>query len=88
MNDSLVFYKFYPSLTVTSDILPEYFRHTIKDPASAFAFLMKWVFIFEHIRILKQLPDFTSCRVFGTYLGFETITRIHINVNFPAHTLT
>ena len=40
------------------------------------------VFIFEHIPILKQLPDFSSCRVFGTYPGFETITRIYINVNF------
>ena len=30
-------------------------------------------FIFERILILKQLPDFSSCRVFGTYPGFETI---------------
>jgi len=29
----------------------------------------------------KHLPDFTSCRVFGTYPDFVTITRIHfINV--------
>ena len=38
-------------------------------------------FIFEHVHILKQLPDFSSCRVFGTYPGFETITGIHSNVN-------
>jgi len=31
-------------------------------------------FIFEHIPISKQLPDFRSCRVFGTDPGFETIT--------------
>ena len=42
------------------------------------------VFIFENIPILKQLPHFISCRVFGTYSGFETINRIHINVNFQA----
>jgi len=41
-------------------------------------------FIFEHTPILKQLPDFSSCRDFGTYPGFETITGIHINVNFQA----
>ena len=42
-------------------------------------------FIFEHIPILKQLPDLSSsCRVFGTYPGFETITGIHINVIFQA----
>ena len=39
-------------------------------------------FIFEHIPFLKQIPHFSSCRVFETYPGFETITRIHINVNF------
>ena len=43
-------------------------------------------FIFEHIPILKHLPDFSSCRVFGTYPGFETINGIHINVNFQAFT--
>ena len=32
--------------------------------------------------ILKQLPDFSSCRVFETYPGFETINGIHINANF------
>ena len=37
-------------------------------------FLIILVFIFEHIPILKQLPHFSSCRVFGTYNGFETIT--------------
>ena len=47
-------------------------------------FLMILDFIFEHIPILKQLLDFCSCRVFGTYPGFETITGIHINVNFQA----
>ena len=31
-------------------------------------------FIFEHIPFLKQLPDFSSCHVFGTYPDFETIT--------------
>ena len=36
----------------------------------------------EHILVLRLLPDFSSCRVFGTYPGFETITGIHINVNF------
>ena len=36
--------------------------------------------------ILKQLPDFSSCHVFGTYPGFETITGIHINVNFQTFT--
>ena len=39
-------------------------------------------FIFEHISILKQLPHFSSCRVFETYSGFETITRIHIKLIF------
>ena len=39
------------------------------------------VFIFEHIPILKQLPHSSSCRVFETYPWFETITRIHTNVN-------
>jgi len=62
-------------------------------------------FIFEHIPILKQLLDFSSChnfetyilvlrqlldfsscRIFGTYPGFETITGIHINVNFQVFT--
>ena len=43
-------------------------------------------FIFEHIPILNQLPDFSSCRVFGTYPGFEAITGIHINLNFPVFT--
>ena len=33
------------------------------------------VLIFEYITILKQLPHFSSCRVF---------TRIHINVKFQA----
>ena len=32
-------------------------------------FLMILVLIFEHIPILKQLPHFSSCRVFGTYPG-------------------
>ena len=41
-------------------------------------------FIFEHIPILRQLADFSSCRVFGTYPGFEMITGIHINVSFLA----
>ena len=41
-------------------------------------------FIFERIPFLKQLPDFSSCHVFGTYPGFETITGIQINVNFQA----
>ena len=36
--------------------------------------------IFEHILNLNH------CRVFGTYPGFETITRIHIYVNFQAFT--
>ena len=47
-------------------------------------FLMILDFIFERIPFLKQLPDFSSCHVFGTYPGFETITGIHnhINVNF------
>ena len=49
-------------------------------------FLMILDFIFEHIPVLKQLPHFCSCHVFETYPGFETITRIHINVNFPAFT--
>ena len=31
---------------------------------------------------MKQLPDFSSCLVFGTYPGFEIITGIYINVNF------
>ena len=44
------------------------------------------VFIFEHIPILKQSLDFSSCRVFETYPDFETITRIHINVNFQVFT--
>ena len=39
------------------------------------------VFISEHISILKQLLHFSSCHVFEIYPGFETITRIHINVN-------
>ena len=43
-------------------------------------------FIFEHILILKQLTDFSSSRVFGTYPGLGTITRIHINVNGHAFT--
>ena len=42
------------------------------------------VLIFEYITILKQLPNYSSCRVLGTYPGFETITRIHINVKFQA----
>ena len=50
-------------------------------------FLMNIDFIFEHIPILKQLPDFSSCRVFGTYPGFETISGIHINVNFQVFML-
>ena len=33
---------------------------------------MLLVFIFEHIPILKQLPHFSSCRVFRTYPDFET----------------
>ena len=33
-------------------------------------------FIFEHIPILKQLSDISSCRIFGTYPGFETIAII------------
>ena len=33
---------------------------------------------------MKQLPNYSSCRVLGTYPGFETITRIHINVKFQA----
>jgi len=41
-------------------------------------------FIFKRIPILKQLPDFSSCHVFGTYPGFETITGNHINFNFCA----
>ena len=45
-------------------------------------FLLILVFIFEHFPFLKQLPHFSSCRVFETYPGFETITRIQINVNF------
>ena len=49
-------------------------------------FLMILDFIFEHIPILKQLPDFSSCCVFETYPGFETITGIHINVNFQVIT--
>ena len=49
-------------------------------------FLMILDFIFEHIPILKQLPDFSSCRVFGTYPGFATINGFHINVNFQAFT--
>ena len=43
-------------------------------------------FIFEHIPILRQLADFSSCRVFGTYPGFKTITAIRINVNVYAFT--
>ena len=39
-------------------------------------------FIFEHIPILKQLPDFSSCRVFETYPGFETITRFQLMSRF------
>ena len=35
-------------------------------------------FIFEHIPILKQLPHFSSYRVFGTYPSFETITGMSI----------
>ena len=53
-------------------------------------FLIILVFIFEHIPIVKQLQHFNSCRVFGTYPGSETITRIYINVNFnpiPAEVL-
>ena len=42
--------------------------------------------VLEHIPILKQLPHFSSCRVFGTYPDFETITRIHINVSFHEFT--
>ena len=49
-------------------------------------FLMIPVFIFEHIPTLKPLPHFSSCRVFETYPDFETITRIHINVNFQDFT--
>ena len=45
-------------------------------------FLLILDFIFEHIPILKQLPHYSSCRVFGTYPVFETNTRIHIHVNF------
>ena len=44
------------------------------------------VLIFEYIPILKQLPHFSSFRFIGTYLGFETITRFQINVNFQAFT--
>ena len=40
----------------------------------------------EHIPIFRQIPDFTSCRVFETYPGFEIITGIHINVNFQVFT--
>ena len=43
-------------------------------------FLMILAFIFEHIPIFKQLSHFSSCRVFETYPGFETITGTHINV--------
>ena len=46
--------------------------------------MMKLGLIFEYI--LKQLQHFSSCLVFGTYPGFETITRIHINVNFQTFT--
>ena len=42
------------------------------------------VFILEYISILKQLPHFSSFLVFGTYPKFETITRVHVNVNFQA----
>ena len=35
---------------------------------------------------LNIVPDLSSCRDFGTYPGFETITGIHINVNFQAFT--
>ena len=49
-------------------------------------FLMILDFIFEHIPILIHLPDFSSCRVFGTYSGYEKKTGIHINVNFQAFT--
>ena len=34
--------------------------------------------------ILKLLLHFSSCRVIGTFPGFETITGIHIKVNFQA----
>jgi len=44
------------------------------------------VFIITHIPILNQLLQFSSCQVFGTFPGFQTITRIHINVNFQAFT--
>ena len=30
--------------------------------------------VLEHIPILKQLPDFSSFRVFGTYPGLETLS--------------
>ena len=41
---------------------------------SIYLFLMILDFIFKHIPILKQLPDFSSCCAFGTNPGFETIT--------------
>ena len=44
--------------------------------------LMILVFIFQHIPIFKQLLHFSSCHIFGTNLGFKTITRIHINQAF------
>jgi len=41
--------------------------------------------IFEHIPILKQLPDFSSCRVFGTYPGFETIAGFQLSRVFGTY---
>ena len=44
-------------------------------------------FIFEHVSILKQLPHFSSFRVFKIYPGFVAINRIRFNVNFQAFTV-
>ena len=42
-------------------------------------------FILEHFETITGF-QLMSCRVFGTYPGFETITGIHINVNFQVLT--
>ena len=36
----------------------------------------------EHILVLRQLPNFSSCRVIRTFPGFETITEFQLMSRF------
>ena len=48
-------------------------------------FLMIFDFIFEHITILKQLPNFSFCRVFRKYPGLGTITAFQLMSYFETY---